>query len=188
MTGKPRGRTRQTANNNGDSSKASAAQAPTATDGQGEPEGRPSDLLSPPPGSTLPNAPTANDMEEQPPSPMFSQDLRDKDERAADDTLKSPVPRLTTAALASPKYPGGYAPNLSSLGGADPYATYQPGYHLSSFVDQNDHLRAKGHDPGDVSRTAGTLRPPVIITTDTDLGEFFIFPGTEPPSLRQRAD
>ncbi|KAF9064326.1 hypothetical protein BDP27DRAFT_1425980 [Rhodocollybia butyracea] len=148
MTGEPRYWTRKTTLGTGRTSNTSAVQAQVATDSQGEQEGLPTKLQSPPPNSTQPGPSNTHDMLVQPPSPTFSQTLRDEEEHS--DVLPP-----------KPQYPGGYARNLSSLGSVNPYTGYQPGHHLSSFVDQRNHLLA----PAPMY-----LEPPAILTTDMDSG------------------
>lgn len=161
MTGKPRYRTRQAA---GGPSKAPAVPAPTATDDQGELGGRPSDLLSPPPGGTFPDAGDSRHNTGRATSPTFSQDSRDEDERAAQNALKSPSPGPANNASPDPQYPGGYAP---SLGNPNPYADYQPDQDLANFVDQRNNPESsdtRGH--GNPS-----LKPPIILETNMESGK-----------------
>ncbi|KAF9072409.1 hypothetical protein BDP27DRAFT_1360993 [Rhodocollybia butyracea] len=155
-------RTRKTALGTGGTSNASAVQAQVATDSQGEQEGPPTELQSPPPNGTQPGPSNMRSTSVRPPSPTFSQTSRDEEERIAENALKSPPSRRSDVLPPEPQYPGGYAGTLSSLGGVNPYAGYQPGHHLSSFVDQRNHLLA----PAPMY-----LKPPAILTTDADSGQ-----------------
>lgn len=172
---------RQTQLAEGSSSKASDAQAVTATNGQGAQDGLPTDLQSPPPVGNAQSEEDQQDDPDGPPSPTFSQDSRDKEEREAEKALRGPTPVMANNASFSVNYPGGYTRDVNSSN-RNPYESYQPGRHLTGFVSENvGAARGNNIRPEASSFTSnsagGPLLPPIIMETNMNSGTSFSLAG-----------
>lgn len=162
---------RKTTTTNGDSS-APGAQAQAAASTQEEHEDDPLRLQSPEPTGATTRSQTrekgkeaqAKEPTETPPSPTFSQDSRDNEEREAERALRDNT-ETRSVGQQGPTYPHGYAPTYNP---ANLYTAYQPGQNLNQFTE-----RDAGTTYGDFASNGKNtrLRAPIIIQTTPGAGK-----------------